>query len=548
MLFIISLQGAVFQSQTMSSSLHVFLSVGSGVCIALTLLGLLCYYRWKNHSSPDKTGEYSRCNFVLCFPFFPNRRFIFLHVSFTELHSFPTVLLLYSNINKMNCDLAESFVRTCNRNQQMDIIYDKSANESERIEHLGYVSWYTEKLENSSAVIILWTTGSDVKPVKSDATYNEFNMAVTKALNSKTNGDKKLCCIYLEKAHKKTIPKDIQKETRIFLFPEKASQMFSFLYGHKSLESTSVYIDPSFKERLLALKHYNVVPECTVKDVPDGVDDRNNQQEDVTEKDIQELTKRVFQSELSHSGSSSTSNGENVLYNPKCPIHGKVFVEKKKPLRTNPDPYSLGIQQTYRNSVHGAPVHIDSCQHRHRSSYRDRIPDVDEYPSYYDENDCIYPRIERVYCPPINNRNIPCSANDRNREGRIEIPRNIFSNSYPPRGSTRQSSDVDDEGYEDYLRSSERSFSKPASGHERREKTLPSDNYSCEDDTEETPLTSSVPTFYLEEEEHFTSEKIFQRMNSMDSIQSKNSNYSDYSKRSDSISSLELKQSFQKFI
>ena len=150
--------------------------------------------------------------------------------------------------------MAESFVKDSTKISHFEIVYDKLENEAHKIEQEGYSSWYREKLDESSSSIILWTPGSDNKPNGTLNTYryNAFNIAVTMALNSKSNDNKEVVCIYFDKPHRTTIPTDIQREAQIFRFPEESSRLFTFLRNHNLTHTKLDGLEPSSSEQLLA--------------------------------------------------------------------------------------------------------------------------------------------------------------------------------------------------------------------------------------------------------------------------------------------------------
>ena len=60
--------GTVVVTDGWDTALHLFLSVGSGICLALILLGLIFYYHWRNQTAyrlTDYTGNQNQYTLVL---------------------------------------------------------------------------------------------------------------------------------------------------------------------------------------------------------------------------------------------------------------------------------------------------------------------------------------------------------------------------------------------------------------------------------------------------------------------------------------------------
>uniref|UniRef100_K1R577 Uncharacterized protein n=1 Tax=Magallana gigas TaxID=29159 RepID=K1R577_MAGGI len=109
-----------------------FLPVMGGAVIAITLLALLCHHRWKTHTPLSKNAE---------------------------LSSFPKVLLIYSNNNQINSDLAKELVTFCSRNMQMKVIYDQLDDERKTV--------YTMR-EIWTISVVLMTGMSTIMPIMQD--------------------------------------------------------------------------------------------------------------------------------------------------------------------------------------------------------------------------------------------------------------------------------------------------------------------------------------------------------------------------------------------
>ena len=248
--------------------------------------------------------------------------FNYLYFFRAELQQLQKVLLIYSNITENNCTLAESFVKNSTEISHFEIVYDKLENEAHKIEQEGYSSWYREKLDESSSSIILWTPGSDAKPKGTLNTfpYNAFNIAVTMALNSKSNDNKEVVCVYFDKPHRTTIPTDIQREAQIFRFPEESSRLFTFLRRNKLTNTKLDGLEPSSSEQLLA------------------------QNRDF----FAENTDTILLADLGVRN--STPIIDNI--NPCCPIHGGM--NNNVPTTPNQD------KQYYQGAIHNGNVHWKS--------------------------------------------------------------------------------------------------------------------------------------------------------------------------------------------
>lgn len=510
-----------------------FLPVMGGAVTAITLLALLCHHRWKTHTRLSKNAE---------------------------LSSLPKVLLIYSNNNQINSDLAKELVAFCNRNMQMKVIYDQLDDERYSINDEGYSHWYREKLEESSAAIILWTPGSDEDNQDGERTCNEFNTGVTMALNSKIDDHKKLVCLYLVKSHKLTVPPDIQKEARVYNFPEKSSQIFTFLLGHT--RSRPKYFDNNsrFKKLVSELEDGNLIDGNRNQTTPDEVPELKGRQETIPLKNIDEeildLKRKVFSTNLSNSSNSSASNTEGVPVNPDCPIHGEVLNNKHRPHPKRGRPYLRDHKHPPRGFDLEEIEPLQPCHHPQEYNNVVHLPagdffDYDFTPHFpgnrmphpvrehvfHDDFDCIYQENSVLYESDldyqrrVNDRHVHHNAHNAGFHQHLEWNRPPHHPSYC-RDSERNTRD------------SEHSFPNMNNG-----RVLLGEN-SFDENSQEMSLTSKHPKFYLEEEEANDSYISFhrRRSNSVDSLTSNSSNNSKYSKRSASIDSFELKQSFQKFI
>lgn len=479
---------------------------------------------------------------------------------FTELSSLPKVLLIYSNNNQINSDLAKELVAFCNRNMQMKVIYDQLDDERYSINDEGYSHWYREKLEESSAAIILWTPGSDEDNQDGERTCNEFNTGVTMALNSKIDDHKKLVCLYLVKSHKLTVPPDIQKEARVYNFPEKSSQIFTFLLGHT--RSRPKYFDNNsrFKKLVSELEDGNLIDGNRNQTTPDEVPELKGRQETIPLKNIDEeildLKRKVFSTNLSNSSNSSASNTEGVPVNPDCPIHGEVLNNKHRPHPKRGRPYLRDHKHPPRGFDLEEIEPLQPCHHPQEYNNVVHLPagdffDYDFTPHFpgnrmphpvrehvfHDDFDCIYQEnsvhyeSDLDYQRRVNDRHVHHNAHNAGFHQHLEWNRPPHHPSYC-RDRERNTRD------------SEHSFPNMNNG-----RVLLGEN-SFDENSQEMSLTSKHPKFYLEEEEANDSYISFhrRRSNSVDSLTSNSSNNSKYSKRSASIDSFELKQSFQKFI
>lgn len=509
-----------------------FLPVMGGAVTALTLLALLCHHRWKSHTRLSKNAE---------------------------LSSFPKVLLIYSNNNQINSELAKELVAFCNRNMQMKVIYDQLDDERYSINDEGYSHWYREKLEDSSAAIILWTPGSDVDNQKGERTCNEFNTGVTIALNSKIHHHKKLICIYLVKSHKLTVPPDIQKEARVYYFPERSSQIFAFLHGNT--RSRPKYFDNNsrFKKLVSELEDGNLNDGNTNRTIPVEVPELKERQKTIPLKNIDDeildLKRKVFSPNLSNSSNSSASNAEGVAINPDCPIHGEVLNNKHRPHQKRDRPYlrdhkhpprgfdleeieplqPYHYPQEYNNVVHLPAGNFFDHDFSPHFQGNHRPHPVEEH-VFRDDFECILQEHSVHYERDLDYER---HVNDRYVHHNAGFHQNLDWNG--PHHHSRYHS-----ASERNTRDSERSLTNMNNGR------FVQGESSFDENSQEMSLTNKNPKFYLEEEEaeaidSYTSFKR-QRSNSVDSLTSNSSNNSKYSKRSASIDSFELKQALQKFI
>lgn len=506
----------------------IFMSVGGGVFLAITLLAVLCYHhRWKTSTRLSKE---------------------------MELSSFTRVLLIYSNNNQMNSDLANELAAFCKRNMQLKVIYDQLDDERYSINEKSYSHWYREKLEDSSAAIILWTPGSDVDNQEGERSSNEFNTGVTMALNSKIQDHKKIVCVYLVKSHKLTVPPDIQKEARVYYFPEKLSSIFYYLHGRMFSRPKCIDNNSRFKQLVSQLEDSDLNNGNVDKTISDETPELKETHKTTPLKNIDdeilELKRQFFSPNLSSSSNSSKSNTESVAYNPDCPIHGEVLNKKHRPhpkherhyLRDNRralrgfDPGEIEPLQSchrpgeYDNVVYlpGAEFFAENrtgCHEEHTPHHvRDRV--------FRDDFDCIHQETSVQYGRDLD---YPCHVGNRNVHHHTGFQPNLDWNGPPCRSNHYRT-------YGGNTRDDESSFLNKNSD------LFIQRDISFDEDSEEMSLTNKNPKFYLEEEEANEPSIGIRRLNSLDSLTSNSSNNSKYSKRSESIDSFELKQSLQKFI
>lgn len=289
----------------MSSTLHMFLSVGSGVCLALTLLGLLFYYRWKKHTPHAiKRGEQNLGCAV--FRFFPLKtHHFYLSFFYLEFSSFPKILLINSNVSERYFDLAQDFARICRENMPITIINDFQEDLMHAFEPNRYSFWYKERSDELSAAIVLWTPGSNKKSEPRTRRDNEFNIAINTVLQLKIQNDMKLACVYFQKSHKRTIPKELRKHS--FLIPERTLQMKSFLIGHKQQKDVNF----SIQNQLLALKNKYFKMKHVEKTFKIDIEDADDEEETIPLKYIDD----------------DMTCEENIILSPRCPIHSDQFVK-----------------------------------------------------------------------------------------------------------------------------------------------------------------------------------------------------------------------------
>lgn len=221
--------------------------------------------------------------------------------------------------------------------------------------------------------------------------------------------------------------------------------------------------------------------------------------------------------------------GRPYLRDHKHPPHG-FDIEEIEPLQPCHHP------QEYNNVVHlpaGDFFDYDFTPHFPGN----RMPHPVREHVFHDEFDCIHQEnsvhYERDldYQRRVNDRHVHHNAHNAGFHQHLEWNRPPHHPSYC-RDSERNARD------------SEHSFPNMNNG-----RVLLGEN-SFDENSQEMSLTSKHPKFYLEEEEANDSYISFhrRRSNSVDSLTSNSSNNSKYSKRSASIDSFELKQSFQKFI
>ncbi|XP_056000527.1 uncharacterized protein LOC125654450 isoform X3 [Ostrea edulis] len=491
----------------------VSLAVGGGVALAFTLLATLCYLRWKNRTKMKDA----------------------------EVPSRPKVLLIYSNIRRENANLAKEFANISKEELHIDLIYDKLVHEIPRISAAGYGSWYNKKLEESSAAIILWTPGSDVKERVDDDSCNAFNTGVTLALNSKTNDDKKLMCIYFDKSHKRTIPRDIQKEVRVFAFPAKSSQLSAFLHGKRKVPKHAVSRYTRLEEAILAVNQNNSNNETVVQSSREETTLHVERTEDISEEtldeEISELKEEFLRKNtgnLSHSSNSSASTAENPIYNPSCPIHGHKLTKHQGNTsiqsRTQPERFSARVHKNHPADHFGEQGRVQSCQHPFPHDYPMHI--VNSFPCH--ERDRRFAIFDEGEEPD----EYQALMNDSHEHHNNNILHNIHD--IHPDTLLRQNI-AGEEFSHPSSRNIESSFRRHGNDYRRRSDSLQRYNEYCDTVSEHTPLKH--PTFYLEDDGISLQPSL-----KSGSLQSMESNCTNYSKRSDSISSLELKLSLQKFI
>ncbi|XP_056000524.1 uncharacterized protein LOC125656484 [Ostrea edulis] len=222
----------------------IFTAVGCGVVVGLVVLGVFCYYRWNTNKQIKKSGVYS----------------------------VPKVLLVYSNTTPESCNIAFEFARFCKENLHTDILNDNIkhemsiSNDNKTSEHICS-HWYSEKLSKSSAAIILWTPSYKPKEEDDRKNFDEFDIGVRLALNSKGEDDFKAMCVYFDEAHRKSIPTAIQTEARVFHFPNKSKKFCAYVLGHKisrhipiSKELSALICDLSLNTRSMGTKRKYASP------------------------------------------------------------------------------------------------------------------------------------------------------------------------------------------------------------------------------------------------------------------------------------------------
>lgn len=442
---------------------------------------------------------------------------------------------------------------------QMKVIYDQLDDERYSINDKGYSHWYREKLEDSSAAIILWTPGSDVDIQEGERTCNEFNTGVTIALNSKIHHHKKLICIYLVKSHKLTVPPDIQKEARVYYFPERSSQIFAFLHGNT--RSRPKYFDNNsrFKKLVSELEDGNLNDGNTNQTIPVEVPELKERQKTIPLKNIDDeildLKRKVFSPNLSNSSNSSASNAEGVAINPDCPIHGEVLNNKHRPHPKRDRPYlrdhkhpprGFDLEEIEPLQPYHYPQEYNNVVHLPAGNFFDQ-----DFSPHFPENHRPHPVEEHVF-----RDDFECMLQEHSvhYERDLDYQRHVNDRYVHHNAGFHQNLDWNGPHHhsryhsasERNTRDSERSLTNMNNGR------FVQGESSFDENSQEMSLTNKNPKFYLEEEEaeaidSYTSFKR-QRSNSVDSLTSNSSNNSKYSKRSASIDSFELKQSFQKFI
>ncbi|XP_062596248.1 uncharacterized protein LOC134257674 isoform X2 [Saccostrea cucullata] len=512
---------------------NTVLSVIGGVVVGVLLLVILCYmyYRWRNNLSPKDTEMYDNLK----------------------------ILLIYSDNRKENIILATEFAKFCRIKLQIEIIYDKLKDEMTKIKDVGYASWYMEKLEDLPAAIILWTPGSDTK-AEEGTKSNEFNVGVTFALNSKTNDDKRIACVYFDKAHKGSISSDIRKEVRVFCIPKKSGDLAAFLQGHKRLRQVNINKDSSLENAVLAINtninnsNDTMIVTSEQKEIIEN-EETNVLSEEELDEEISMLKKKIEKkntTNLSNSSKSSTSNGEIPIYNPYCPVHGEH--SKMRRGNTSHHPHSASDRSSCLKKHHhifpGETEHQYSCPSKINQEYTDHNVDSFNNSVHYTLDE---PLLTEHKCVPFHSHypnrmesSYPNSAQDQfapnhDQGYKYEYVRHSRKSNAPMllrqhsagaeySASTRRKS----KEYKDY-------------NQRKRDNLTPYDSDSYDEEIENTPLNH--PKFYLEEEEDAQPSnlclKTSNKSYSLDSIESNDSNYS---KRSDSISSYDLKMSLQKFI
>ncbi|XP_061186847.1 uncharacterized protein LOC133194971 [Saccostrea echinata] len=523
-----SMKAAAVAGNGPSHAEHMVIpSVGGGV-LALLLLGVLCYYRWKNN----------------------------LQLKDTEIYSSPKILLIYSNNRKENITLATEFAKFCRRKLQIDLIYDKLKDEITKIEDVGYASWYTEKLEEFPAAVILWTPGSDIKAEETDKS-NEFNVGVTFALNSKTNDDKRVACVYFAKAHKGAISRDIQKEVRVFCIPKKSVELATYLHGHRRLHTINIDKDSDLENAILAFNTNNKSNDAMIVTSAQKEIIEFEETKVLSEKELDEeisVLKEEFRQNtgnLSNSSKSSASNAEHIIYNPDCPIHGEHSNIKAS---NHPHPFPERTSRCHKKHhalFHAEAEHQHSCPSKINQEYSDQCLDSFDYSVHNSIEEPLlseqigyhvskrihshyHSRIESCHPNPVQGR---YPVNDDQGYNSDHI-RHTHKNN-PPMLLRQYSAGAE------YSGASTRTKDYRANQRKRNNLT-PYDSDSYDEDSENTPLNH--PKFYLEEEDIQPSNSRLKTSNKSCSLDSIESNDSNYSKRSDSISSYDLKMSLQKFI
>ncbi|XP_062596253.1 uncharacterized protein LOC134257677 isoform X2 [Saccostrea cucullata] len=512
---------------------NTVLSVIGGVVVGVLLLVILCYmyYRWRNNLSPKDT----------------------------EMHDNLKMLLIYSDNRKENITLATEFAKFCRIKLQIEIIYDKLKDEMTKIKDVGYASWYMEKLEDLPAAIILWTPGSDTK-AEEGAKYNEFNVGVTFALNSKRNDDKRIACVYFDKAHKGSISSDIRKEVRVFCIPKKSGDLAAYLQGRKHLRLVNIDKDSGLENALLAINtNFNKSNDTMLvtseqKEIIEN-EETNVLSEEELDEEISLLKKEIIKNttDLSNSSKSSTSNGEIPIVNPDCPIHGEH--SKMRRGNTSHHPHTAADRSScLKKHHHIFPVeteHQHSCPSKINQKYSDQYIDPFNNSVHYIMKDPLLTEQKGVpfhsYYPNRMESSFPNSAQDQFAANHGQGYKNDYirhtHKSNAPMLLRQHSAGAE------YSSASTRRKGKEYKDYNQRKRDnlTPYDSDSYDEESENTPLNH--PKFYLEEEEDTQPSnlclKTSKKSCSLDSIESNDSNYS---KRSDSISSYDLKMSLQKFI
>ena len=203
----------------------------------------------------------------------------------------------------MYFDLAQNFARICRENMPITIINDFQEDVMHAFEQNSIR--YKERSDELSAAIVLWTPGSNTGSEQRTSRDNEFNIAINTVLQLKIENDIKLACVYFKKSHKRTIPKELRKHS--FLIPERTLQMKSFLIGHKRHKEVNF----SIQNQLLALKNKYFKIKHVEKTFQIDIEDADDEEETIPLKCIDDDMTRE----------------ENIIFNPRCPIHGDQFVK-----------------------------------------------------------------------------------------------------------------------------------------------------------------------------------------------------------------------------